>query len=288
MSFGSSYFMLPGFKYERPGSLEEALELLSEHGEEAKPMAGGVGLLAFMKERLVDAKYVLDLKGIPELRRLEYERGSGMTVGATVTLSELEEYPIVKEKYGALYDAIRVLSDPILRNRSTLMGDLCEAIPWVDSPPPLMVLNAEVRVSKAGGGTRTVRAKDFITGAAENALQPDEIATSIFIPEPPAGSRSAYLKFSAGTEFGIASVAGLASGREVRLAYGCIAAVPVEPVEAEEVFRGAGGAGELTNRALKVIDETVEPFTDTLGTAEYRKNIIQVITGDLFRRLFGG
>jgi CO/xanthine dehydrogenase FAD-binding subunit len=288
MSFGSPYFSLPSFRYERPASLEEALELLSRYGEEAKLMAGGVGLLAFMKERLLDAKYVLDLKGIPELRRLEHEQGRGLTVGATVTLSELQEHPIVKERYGALYDAIRVLSDPTLRNRSTLMGDLCEAIPWVDSPPPLMVLNAEVRVSRAGGGTRSIRAKDFITGAAENALQPDEIATSIFIPEPPSGSRSAYLKFSAGTEFGIASVAGLASGGEVRLAYGCIAATPLEPVEAEEVFRGSGPAGELTGRALKVIGETVEPFTDTLGTAEYRKNIIQVLTVDLFRRLFGG
>jgi CO/xanthine dehydrogenase FAD-binding subunit len=292
MSFGSPYFTVPKFEYFKPATLKEALMFLEEKGEDTKVMAGGVGLLAFMKERLVDCKYVLDIKGIPELRLLKYEKGKGLSIGAAVTLSELLELPVLKEKYTALYDAVKNLSDPNLRNRSTLLGDLCEAIPWIDSPPPLILFDAEVVVSSLKG-ERRVKVKDFIIGTAETALKPDELAHSVFVPEPAAGTVSRYLKFAKGTEFSIASVGALAANlgdpkkRVVRIAYGAINITPFEAVEAGKVFSQDKPVPALITEALKAVDRTVETVTDVLGTAEYRKHLVQVQTAAVLKEILG-
>jgi CO/xanthine dehydrogenase FAD-binding subunit len=290
MSFGSPYFTLPKFEYVKPKTLDEALAFLARNGEETKVMAGGVGLLAFMKERLVDCRYVMDIKGIPELHELKYEEGEGLSIGAAVTLAELLGYAVLKSKYRALHDAVKNLSDPNLRNRSTLMGDLCEAIPWIDSPAPLMLFDAEV-VARSARGERKIRIHDFIKGAAENALRQDELAVRIFVPEPPPGAVSRYVKFAKGTEFSIASVGALVANKDdpsrrvVRLTYGAVNVVPVEAFEAEKVFRREGPIEKLVEEALAVVDGTVEAVTDVLGTADYRKHLIRVQTAALLKEL---
>jgi carbon-monoxide dehydrogenase medium subunit len=290
LSFGSPYFTVPEFEYVKPKTLKEALEFLDQKGEDTKVMAGGVGLLAFMKERLIDCKYVLDIKGIPELLELSAEKGKGLSIGAAVTLSELLALPVLKEKYTALYDAVKNLSDPNLRNRSTLLGDLCEAIPWIDSPPPLILFEAEVVISSLKG-ERRVKVKDFIIGTAETVLQPNELARSVHVPEPVPGTVSRYLKFSRGTEFSIASVGALVVNRNdpatrtVKLAYGAINLMPIEAFEAEKVFRLDKPLKELIGEALKVVDATVETVTDVLGTAEYRKHLVKVQTAAVLKEI---
>jgi carbon-monoxide dehydrogenase medium subunit len=290
MSFGSPYFTVPEFEYVKPKTLREALEFLDKKGEDTKVMAGGVGLLAFMKERLIDCKYVLDIKGIPELRALRAENGRGLGIGAAVTLTELLELPGLKEKYTALYDAVKNLSDPNLRNRSTLLGDLCEAIPWIDSPPPLILFDADVVISSLQG-ERRVKVKDFITGTAETVLKPNELAKYVYVPEPAPGTVSRYLKFSKGTEFSIASVGALVvngkdpAKRKVRIAYGAINLMPIEAFEAEKVFNQNKPVKELIGEALKVVDETVETVTDVLGTAEYRKHLVKVQTAAVLKEI---
>jgi CO/xanthine dehydrogenase FAD-binding subunit len=292
MSFGSPYFTVPKFEYVKPVTLKEAIEFLSQHAEDTKVMAGGVGLLAFMKERLIDCKYVMDIKAIRELHELKYEKGRGLTIGAAVTLAELLEQPVLKEKYRALYDAVKNLSDPNLRNRSTLLGDLCEAIPWIDSPAPLMLFDAQV-VAKSARGERKIKIHDFIKGAAENALEHDELAVSVLVPDPVPGAASRYIKFSRGTEFSIASVGALVVNRDnpakrvVRLTYGAINVLPIEAFEAEKVFRQSKPINQLISEALAVVGRTVEPVTDVLGTAEYRRHLIQVQTAAILKELLG-
>jgi carbon-monoxide dehydrogenase medium subunit len=290
MSFGSPYFTVPKFEYSRPKTLREALEFLDKNGEDTKVMAGGVGLLAFMKERLIDCKYVLDIKGISELRELTYQKGKGLKVGAAVTLAELLELPVLKEKYTALYDAVKNLSDPNLRNRSTLLGDLCEALPWIDAPPPLILFDAEVVITSLKG-QRRVKVKDFITGTAETVLLPSELACSVDVPDPTPGTVSRYMKFSKGTEFSIASVGALAvdgkdaTKRKVKIAYGAINLMPIEAVEAEKVFGQDKPVENLIAEALKVVDSSVETVTDILGSAEYRKHLVKVQTARVLREV---
>jgi CO/xanthine dehydrogenase FAD-binding subunit len=292
MSFGSPYFTLPQFTYMRPRTIKEALEILSEKQSDARPMAGGVGLLNFMKERLVDPKVVIDLKGINELRRISYTKEEGLRIGATVTLNEILDYPVVRRKYEALQQAISRLSDHNLRNRSTLVGDLCEAIPWVDSPPPLIAYGAKVEV-QSSRGSRTVPAEDFIVGMAQVDLKPDELVTSVVIPSPPAGTRARFYKFSSGSEFGIVTLAAVGEHldepekRRVRFVFGGVADRPFFPKGLISLFRRPSPISQLVNEAVTLIRKTADPITDNLASSEYRLHLMEMMTIRAASYIFG-
>lgn len=290
MSFGAPYFTVPEFTYHKPETLKEALELLEKYGEEAKVLAGGVGLIAFMKERLMAPSHVIDIKNIPELKTVEYREGQGLRIGAAVTLSELERYRPLREKYGALYDAVRGAADPIIRNRATLVGNLCEAIPWVDSPPPLIAHEAEVEVMGPKGGRR-VPVSQFIKGPVEIDLEPGELVVAVHVPEPPAKAVSRFIKFNAGSEFALASVAAylvLDGGvRDARLVYGAVAPTPVRALEAEKILKGGGDLSRLMVEAARKAAEEVEAVSDVLASEEYRRHLIKVLTVRVLRELMG-
>ena len=231
MSFGSSYLTLPEFQYLKPKSLQEAMQILDEHKDEAKILAGGIGLLAFMKERLVDPRWVVDIKAIDELHALRDEGAKGLTIGATSTMNQLLAFEPLKEKYKALRDCISLLSDPVIRNRSTLLGDVCEALPYVDGPTPLLLFDAEIEAASVKG-RRRIPMSEFIKGVAETALEPNEIAIAIHIKSPPEHSKSLFLKHTSSSEFSVVNMAALCANpttpenRTVRFAYGAISATP--------------------------------------------------------------
>ncbi|MEM3186355.1 MAG: xanthine dehydrogenase family protein subunit M [Conexivisphaerales archaeon] len=293
MSFGSPYFTLPRFRYEKPDTLEKALSILQENRDDARILAGGVGLLNLMKERLVEAKVLVDIKGIKELHKLEYKKGQGLTIGSTVTLNEILEHPILKQRYTALYQAISTLSDNNLRNRSTLVGDLCEALPWIDSPAPLIAFDASVNIT-GPEGYRSVKVESFIKGMAEVDLAPVEIVTSITLPEQTDTSRSIYLKFARGTEFGLVNLAVVASNlkkyvdRSVRIVYSAIDTKPVRALEAESVFKEDLPPRDMISRAVEKIRDTIEPMSDNLASGQYRKHLMQVMTYEALTRIFEG
>jgi carbon-monoxide dehydrogenase medium subunit len=292
MSFGSPYLTLPDFQYVQPTSLQEALQLLDEHGDEAKVMAGGVGLLAFMKERLVSPSYVIDIKGIPELKSLRDEGSSGVTIGASVPMSELLEWNPLRERYKALRDCVSLLSDPVLRNRSTLLGDLCEALPFVDSPTPLLIFDAEVEAASVKG-RRRIPANEFIKGLAETALEPAEIAVALHLKPPPENSRSTFLKHTSNSEFSVVNVAALVANafhpeeREVRFAYGALAPIPTRVHAVEALFKRKAPTSQLISQAVEAIKKGAEPMTDVLAKAEYRLHILEVLALEAFNQLFG-
>ena len=282
MSFGSSYLTLPDFEYLRPRSLDEALQLLDQHKDDAKIMAGGVGLLAFMKERLVSTTYVVDIKGIEELAVLRDNGSKGVSIGATATLSQLLDWTPIKERYKALCDCVSQLSDQVLRNRSTLLGDLCEALPFVDSPTPLLIFDAEIEAVSVKG-RRIIPVNEFIKGLAEIALEPNEIATAVHLRPPPENSESLFLKHISNGEFSIANVAALCANhsrpeeRIVRFAYGALAPMPRRVYEVEELFNRKAPISQLIDEAVAVIKNSADPMTDVLGKAEFRLHILEVL-----------
>lgn len=292
MSFGSSYLTLPDFQYIKPRTMQDALQLLDEHKDEAKIMAGGVGLLAFMKERLVEPRYVVDIKEIPELQTLSDNGSEGLTIGAAVALNQLLEFEPLKEKYEALRDCVSLLSDPVLRNRSTLLGDICEALPFVDGPTPLLIFDAEIEATSVKG-RRRIPIAEFIKGLAETALEPNELAVAVHLKPPPANSKSLFLKHTASSEFSIANVAALcanssrAEARSVRFAYGAVAPTPTRVHEVEEVFKQKGSTSQLIDEAVDIIKKTAEPMTDVLASAEYRSHILEVLSIQALRTLLG-
>ncbi|MGD0318505.1 MAG: xanthine dehydrogenase family protein subunit M [Nitrososphaerales archaeon] len=286
MSFGSPYTTLPDFTYHRPKTLDEVLSLLKEYGDDAKIMGGGVGLIAFMKERLMSPGHVIDIKGVKELREVKHTAGRGLRIGASVSISELVEDGVLRDDYTVLHEALAKAADPMIRGRATLVGNLCEAIPWVDSPPALGALDASVEIAGADG-TRSVPVSGFIRGPVDIDLGPTEVVTALEIPRVQ-GRRSAFEKFTAGSEFSVASVAvALWPEGEKRGAKVIYGAVNSTPVRCEEVERLLGK--ELTRasvrKAADIASEKVECVSDVLATAEYRKHLVKVITVKALGRL---
>ena len=196
MSFGSPYLTLPEFEYHRPETIDEVIELLQKYGGDAAVMAGGVGLLAFMKERLVSPAHVIDIKGVKQLRQTKYTAGESIRIGASVTLSELAANDVLRTKFPALHNAASWIADSIIRERATLVGNLCEAIPWVDSPAALIALEAKVEIA-GSQGTRSVNVEDFIRGPVEIDINPGEFVTGVMVPDVPS-RKSAFDKFNTG------------------------------------------------------------------------------------------
>ena len=288
----SPYFTIPEFKYMKPQKVEEAVKVLNEHGEEAKVLAGGVGLINFMKERLLSPTYVIDIKGIPELKRLEYVPNEGLYVGAAVTFRELEEFlnkdDGIGRKYKALVEAIPKLSDAVVRNRSTLVGNVCEAIPYMDSYTPLMVYDAKLRAVSVNG-ERDIRIREFLKGFAETALADNELVKHIFIPEPPAGSVSGFEKYTSHSEYSVISLSILLKWdgeRDVRIAYGALSEVPVMLEEAREIFSDMSNVGGALDRTIQIALDRIEFMNDLYSSADYRRHLAEVFTRKLFTRLF--
>lgn len=290
MSFGSPYMTLPDFEYSKPESLQVALEFLDEHKEEAKVMAGGVGLLALMKERLVDARYVVDIKAIKELQTLSGSASEGLTIGAAVTMNRLLEFRPLKESYRALWDCLSNLSDPVLRNRSTLIGDICEALPFVDGPTPLLVFDTEIEAVSVKG-RRRILMPEFIRGPAEIALEPNELAVATHLKPTPANSNSIFLKHTSKSEFSIANVAALCSNpskpetRTVRFAYGAVGMLPSRVDEVERIFKRNVPVTELKDEAVRVIKKSANVMTDVLSKDDYRLHMLEILSSKALNSL---
>ena len=288
MSFGSPYLTLPDFTYHKPASLEEAIALLRQHGDEAKLMGGGVGLLAFMKERLMSPTHVIDMKGVAELKVVEEVPGRGMRIGAAATLEELLEEGKLKKEYAVLHEALSKVADPMIRRRATLVGNLCEAIPWVDSPPALIALDASVEILGTDG-KRSTQVSNFIRGPVDIDLSPTEIVTAVEIPEA-RGRESAFEKFTAGSEFSVASVAVALSNegrkRSARVVYGAVNPTPARCLEVEEEIKD-GLTPASVRKAADAAYERVECMDDVLASSPYRKHLVKVITTKVLRRMMG-
>ncbi len=286
MSFGSPYTTLPDFTYHAPKSLDEALELLRAHGEEAKLMGGGVGLMAFMKERLMSPSHVVDVKGIQELRSVHPTQGGGLRIGAAVTLSDLLEEGKLGREYSVLREAISRVADPMIRRRATLVGNLCEAIPWVDTPPALMALGATVEAMGAGGNRR-IPVAGFIRGPVDIDLGPLEIVTAVEIPGAQA-REGAFEKFTAGSEFSLASVAVVVTNngrkRVPTVVYGAVNSTPARSTEVEDEIRDGISPASI-RRASQVASEKVECMDDVLASSAYRKHLVKVITTKALGRM---
>jgi carbon-monoxide dehydrogenase medium subunit len=283
--------MIPKFDYLRPRTVDELLELVTKHKDDAKLMAGGTDLLVLMRDKLIKPKYVIDLKGIEELNELSYDENRGLKIGATVTINQLLESEIVRERFGVLWSASEVMMDPMLRNRGTLVGNICNASPAADTAPALLVLDAEVEiVSKEG--KRTVPIKDFFTGVKRTVLKPGEFARAVRIPCPPPKARGKYYRWgrTRGEDLAVVGVAILVADsgkRIVRIALSSVFKTPIRIFEIEEIFEKEGRLDEQIERAVSIVREKIAPITDVRGGKEYRLHMAGVLTRRGLEELLG-
>jgi carbon-monoxide dehydrogenase medium subunit len=277
---------LPRFEYHAPASLPQALGLLSQWGKKAKVFAGGTDLLVSMKKREVIPEHLINLKGISELKGIDYDEKEGVRVGAVVTLAELEQSKVIREKCSILWDAVNVMASPQVRTLGTIGGNLSSAVPSADTAPPLIALGAMVKLVGIQG-ERKILVQDFFKGPGESVLKPDEILTQILIPKPLDGSGGTYLKLMRRNALDLALVGVAVFLRldlnkeictEARIALGAVAPTPIRAPLAEEILLRKKMNEALAGEAGKVASGVCRPITDIRSSLEYRCHMVEVLT----------
>lgn len=282
---------LPKFDYLKPKTMREAVNLLAEHGEDAKIFAGGTDLLVLMRDRVVRPKYLIDIKSIEELCEFSQDGEKGLKIGAAVALNQLIESDVVKGRFMALWDAARSLADPTLRNRATLVGNICNASPASDTAPALLVHDAEVEVASKEG-ERVIPIQEFFIGVKRTSLEPGEFVKAVRIPNPPEEARSSYLKWgrTRGEDLAVVGVAGLAvnSGKKlVRIALSSVAPTPLLVPEVEGIFKGTGSVEKQIDKAASIAMSKISPISDVRAGKEYRLYMAGVLTKQILKQLLG-
>ncbi len=273
------------FDYHEPDTLEEALDLLQRHGDDAHLLAGGTAMVLLMAQGLAQPDHVIGLRGIEELRGIRRRPDGGLEIGATVTHAEAERSPTVAAHCPALRTAFGEVATIRIRNQATVGGNLAHADPAQDPPPMLLALGAEV-IAASPRGQRRIPLHELFVGFFQTSLEPDEIVTAISLPPPDRRAGAAYLKFLPRTQDDYATVSVAAwllpdrDGRcaRARIALGAAGAVPLRARRAEESLTGRRLDGEAIAEAAALVREEVDPIDDARGSAAYKREMARVWT----------
>jgi carbon-monoxide dehydrogenase medium subunit len=275
---------MPNIKLLQPSSLDEAVALLGSQRDEAKIISGGTALVIMLKNRLIAPATLLSLGRLHELRGLRHEPGIGLRIGALVTLREAELSTLIREKNPTLANTFSRVGNVRVRNAATVGGNLSEADYASDPPCVLVAMRAKIK-ARSGKGEREIPVVNLFKGFYETALTPDEILTELIVPDPPAGSRSAYLKYVSRSSED-RPCAGMAvvlesepdgSCRDLRIVAGAVAETPQEIESAEALARGRPLTDAIIEEIAEAYSTGIEPLSDLRGSGWYRKQIIRVM-----------
>ena len=270
--------------YEAPHSVREAVDLLNQAGDRARPMAGGTDLLVQLRARAYDLDTVVDTKNIPELNELTYDPDNGLTIGAAVPCYRIYNNSTVQSVYPGIVDAASIIGGTQIQGRASLGGNLCNAAPSADSVPAMIAYNGVAQIA-GPNGTREVALEDFCTHVRQTVLEQGEILTAVHFPPPGANSGANYIRFIPRNEMDIA-VAGagvsvvLDNGniQSARVTLASVAPTPLFVAEAGEAVAGKPATEETVRIASNIAMEAAKPITDMRGTIEYRKRLCEVLT----------
>ena len=276
---------LPEIECLFPKTIQQALSMLESHNEFSRVIAGGTDIINKLKRRTETAKYIVDLKGIADLDFIEKD-SQGLRIGAVTTLSDILESPLVCELYPIIRDAASVMASPQIRNTATIVGNLCNAVPSADSAPPLIALQAKLKVVSRQQ-ERTVPVEEFFTGPGKTVLAPGELVEEIMIPYPRVPGAGSYLKHMLRSEMDLAVVgvgvylildAERTTCEEARIVLGAVAPTPIRARKAEDVLKGKILNNDLIETAAQIASDESKPIDDIRGSADYRKNMVGVLT----------
>ena len=274
--------MIPAlFEYHRPRSLEEAISLLTKHGDDARVVAGGHSLIPMMKLRLANPEHLIDLQEVAELRNIRTEAGA-LVIGAMTTQHELIASNVLATNCPIIREAALQISDPQVRYCGTIGGNVANGDPGNDMPAVMMALGATYRV-KGPDRERNIPAREFYKGALLTALKEGEILTSIAIPLPPKGHGYAYEKqkrkigdYATAAAAVILTMSG-GTCASAAVALTNVASTPLFAAAAGEAIVGTrldrAAVAEAVNRARKI----TQPSSDGRGPADYRTHIAGVM-----------
>ena len=276
--------MIPrSFEYFSPRTIEEAIALLQKHGPDAKLLSGGQSLIPMMKLRLVSPEYIVDINRIPGLDYISESDGH-LKIGALAREHELESSEAVKTRFPILADTAKVIADPLVRSQATICGNLAHGDPANDHPATMLALGATV-VATGPKGKREIAIEDFFPGLFTTALEAEEILTEIKVPFPPAHSGGAYLKLE--RKVGDFATAGVAvqitlddTGAVKRAGIGLtnVGMTPIKAKQAEAFLTGKKLDEATIKQAGELAAADSEPMDDIRGSAEYKRDLVRVLT----------
>ena len=282
--------MIPApFEYEAPATLDEALALLEQHGDDAKILAGGHSLLPMMKLRFAEPEFLIDINNIPGLSYIKEEDGH-LKIGAMTREVELEHSDLIQSKYPIFTDASKLIADPQVRNMGTLGGNIAHGDAANDHPAVMIALNATIEIT-GKGGKREVGIDDFFKGFYMTAIEPNEILTALHIPAPADGTGNAYHKLE--RKVGDYATAGVAvqltidkSGTVTNAGIGLtnVNPVPLRAKRSEEALIGKKLTEETIAQAAQFAEEDCSPSTDLRGSEEYKRAMVGVITKRMIQK----
>jgi carbon-monoxide dehydrogenase medium subunit len=262
------------FEYHAPTSIPDALGLLEQFGDEAKLLAGGHSLLPMMKLRFAQPGHLIDLGKIAELKGIR-EDGGTLRIGAMTTENELIWSPLLQQKCPLLVEAARLVSDPKVRYKGTLGGDISHGDPANDHPAIMLALGASF-VLRSPSGERVVPADGFFVGTYDTLLAPGEIMTEIRIPLPAAGTGSCYAKLKRKVgDFATAAAAVTLrmegeTVHEVAIALTNVGPTALKAVAAEASLRGKALTDASIAEAARLAMSICDPVADQRGDVEYK------------------
>ena len=269
------------FGYVAPRSVEEALQLMAQHGEEGKLLAGGHSLIPAMKLRLTSPRTLIDLGTVSGLRGVRVD-GSNLVIGALTVHADVASSDIVRKHLPGLADAASVIGDMQVRNRGTIGGSVAHADPAADLPVILTALNASF-VVQSSSGSRTIAVDGFFTDFFTTAMGANEILTEIRVPVPPAGSGTAYVKLPHPASGYVVVSAGVLITRQAsgtcasaRVAIGGLGSGPVRAIATEMAVQGKPLTAQIIAAAAAKAGEETDPDDDTYASAEYKRHVATV------------
>ena len=274
------------FRCIRPTRVEEVIGLLEQHGEAAALLAGGTDLVVALRDGKIVPRVVIDLKRTNDLPPVISAVDGWLTIGATVPLSEIESHEIVRLRFPALAEAAAVVGSIQIRNRATLVGNICNASPAADTVPVLAVYGTVVKVL-GPAGERHLPVVDFIKGNRRTALAPGEIATAVSIPLPkqPFGAAFARMTRRRGVDLATVNLCcGVNHAGVTTFAFGAVSARPLLVRDAEGILADPRVAEDAKANALDCLIARASPITDVRASAEYRRAMLRVLAQRVQRR----
>ena len=271
----------PSFDYVAPKTLPEAIAALGQ--DNAKILAGGQSLIPLMRFRLAGPTLLVDLNRVEGLSYID-EKDGWLRIGAMTRQSDVEFSDVVNNKYSLLADTVKVLSDPVVRNRGTVGGNIANADPINDEPAAMLAYGAEV-VAMGPKGERVIPIASFYIDLYQSALAPDEILTEVRVPASKPRTGGAYLKLE--RKVGDYATAAVAAQVEldtsdnfasVGIGLTNVGLTALKATAAEEFLKGKAASDENFREAAKLAAEAAQPIADARGSEDYKRSLVRTYT----------
>lgn len=274
---------LPEFDYVRPANLAEASQFLASHAAEARPFSGGTDSFVRMRDGFFTPKYLVDIKALEGTSTLSFDVKNGLTIGAAVPMNRVAALPEANKYYPILVEAVKSVASYQLRNRATIVGNICNASPAGDTIGATLVYNGILQVHGLDG-KKTIPVREFFTGPGKNVLKPGDIVLAITLPVPPADHAGKYFKLGRNrlSDLAIVGVTVMGkkdptakSGYRFSIAVASVAPTPVVLTKAEEVLAEKAPTPDTILEAAQAAMDSVKPIDDVRGSATYRRHMVR-------------